>query len=587
MSKLKKIETILQYVAVITVPVLCFWLLESFMYNPAEFMTREAWILNIIFYYAVFAVLYAITGNISIGLMIETVLSVVIGIANYFVTEFRSSPIVPWDILSLKTAFSVSDNYSFNITGDMIWKIAGAGVIIIFLALVYRKSPGSIKVRAAKRISAAVAGVALVISLTFAVQQEAVMEWADLDNTLFTPKVMHREDGLAVMFMMDMKYMNVSKPSGYSGEQAEKWLSEYEDKDAENVKEDELPNIIVIMDECFSDPLVLAQFTTEEDYMPFVHKLRNGYENTVSGNLHVSVVGGNTANTEFEFLTGNTMAFLPSGSVPYQQYIKSEIPSMVSWLKSIGYTTNAVHPFYASGWNRDKVYGYMGFDNTYFKDSFGSDAEIIRKYISDRSAFEKVYDIQKSCDGPSFTFLVTMQNHGGFGQSYAGFNPDVIINGTTSRFPKNYLSLMKITDKALEDFIGELSETDEKTVVVFFGDHQPNDIIVNPLLELNKKSCDTLGQNEIYKRYEVPYIMWANFDIDEETNLDISPNYLGALMLNKCKIPASEYQGFLLELREKVPVISTQYTVGTDGEELDKKLLDKYKKLQYYELFDR
>ena len=58
-------------------------------------------------------------------------------------------------------------------------------------------------------------------------------------------------------------------------------------------------------------------------------------------------------------------------------------------------------------------------------------------------------------------------------------------------------------------------------------------------------------------------------------------------MLNKCKIPASEYQGFLLELREKVPVISTQYTVGTDGEEPDKKLLDKYKKLQYYELFDR
>ena len=146
---------------------------------------------------------------------------------------------------------------------------------------------------------------------------------------------------------------------------------------------------------------------------------------------------------------------------------------------------------------------------------------------------------------------------------------------------------MKITDKALENFISELSESDEKTVVVFFGDHQPNDIIVNPLLELNKKNCDTLGQNEIYKRYEVPYIMWANFDIDEETNLDISPNYLGALMLNKCKIPASEYQNFLLELREKVPVISTQYTVGTDGEEPDKKLLDKYKKLQYYELFDR
>ena len=105
MSKLKKIETILQYVAVITVPVLCFWLLESFMYNPAEFMTREAWILNIIFYYAVFAVLYAITGNISVGLMIETVLSVVIGIANYFVTEFRSSPHSTVGYIIVKNSF--------------------------------------------------------------------------------------------------------------------------------------------------------------------------------------------------------------------------------------------------------------------------------------------------------------------------------------------------------------------------------------------------------------------------------------------------------------------------------------------------
>ena len=75
------------------------------------------------------------------------------------------------------------------------------------------------------------------------------------------------------------------------------------------------PNIIVIMNEAFSDPSVLGDFTTNEDYMPFVHSLLDGADNTISGHLNVSVKGGNTANTEFEYLTGASMAFLPYGSI--------------------------------------------------------------------------------------------------------------------------------------------------------------------------------------------------------------------------------------------------------------------------------
>ena len=82
------------------------------------------------------------------------------------------------------------------------------------------------------------------------------------------------------------------------------------------------------MNEAFSDPSVLGDFTTNEDYMPFVHSLLDGADNTISGHLNVSVKGGNTANTEFEYLTGASMAFLPYGSIPYQQYVKKETPSM-------------------------------------------------------------------------------------------------------------------------------------------------------------------------------------------------------------------------------------------------------------------
>ena len=104
--------------------------------------------------------------------------------------------------------------------------------------------------------------------------------------------------------------------------------------------------------------------------MLFVHSLMEGKENTVSGSAQVSVCGGNTANSEFEFLTGNTMAFLPNGSIPYQQYIKEEKPSMASYLKELGYETYGQHPYNASGWCRDTVYPMLGFSELSFNTDY-------------------------------------------------------------------------------------------------------------------------------------------------------------------------------------------------------------------------
>lgn len=99
------------------------------------------------------------------------------------------------------------------------------------------------------------------------------------------------------------------------------------------------------MNEAFSDLSVLGEFTTNKEYLPFIQSLT---DNTVKGNVYVSVKGGNTPNSEFEFLTGTSMAYLPAGSIPYQQYINSDTPSMVSQLEELGYSTTAMHPYPAS-----------------------------------------------------------------------------------------------------------------------------------------------------------------------------------------------------------------------------------------------
>ncbi|MFQ8879024.1 MAG: sulfatase-like hydrolase/transferase [Roseburia hominis] len=47
--------------------------------------------------------------------------------------------------------------------------------------------------------------------------------------------------------------------------------------------------------------------------------------------------------------------------------MNGERPSLASYLQSLGYETVATHPYYATGWNRDKVYPWLGFEQSILK----------------------------------------------------------------------------------------------------------------------------------------------------------------------------------------------------------------------------
>ena len=147
------------------------------------------------------------------------------------------------------------------------------------------------------------------------------------------------------------------------------------------------------MNESFSDLGIVGNFETNEDYMPFVHSMQKGQKNTITGNLLVSTFGGGTANTEFEFLTGDTMAFLPFGCSPYQMYVKSEMPSLVGALEAQNYQTVAMHPYLSTSWNRPQVYQSFGFDEQCYEDSFPSDVERVRGRVSDSASYKKIIEL--------------------------------------------------------------------------------------------------------------------------------------------------------------------------------------------------
>lgn len=579
----QRLQSVLQAVAFSVVPIALFYLMEFYEHVPWKEVRSQAQLFNMLLFELIAWGLFFVIGRASIALQIVAVCSMLFGLVNHYVMKFRSTPFVPWDIYSVKTAMSVADEYDFSPEDQVI--IVTILFLLIIIALFFWKFRLEMQFR--YRVIAVLAVFICLIQFVRCLQNEEFQSRNYLYPFLFTPGYMTKVNGMAVTFAMDLAYVKVDRPSGYRKEEAQMLLEAYQTKEEEttavNQKDRNYPNIIVIMDEAFSDLSVLGNLPVNEDYMPFVHQLQKGAENTITGNLHVSVCGGNTANSEFEFLTGHTMAFLPTGSIPYQQYIKKETPSLASYLKELGYATYAQHPYYASGWEREKVYPYLGFEETSFLDDYES-PQYLRKYVSDESSFSHVIDTyqKKEAGKPAFIFNVTMQNHGGYSEEYSNFTSDIMVFGSENVTLNQYLSLIKRTDQEFEKLISYFAKEEEKTVVIFFGDHQPNDAIAAPVLSLNGKSTKNLSKEEQELRYQVPYVVWANFDIDEKRNYDVSLNYLAADVLQWSGVPTSDYQNFLLELQAKIPVISAVKNDNPKDKEVQ-----NYQKLQYYCLFDQ
>ena len=586
-------ESRLSLIMLFIAPAVTFYLLEWYTHNPFETMKATPQVLNLIMFELLALLLFAVFGKLHVALMTETLFFGIYGLANYFVLNFRSVPIQPWDLLSIGTAASVAGNYDYTLDRQALLVVLGFILLLIleyFCRFTLKKGTWKLRLPMAATLVVMLGAFGLMFH-----SDEIVEQKLRLYNKLFTPTTISYKNGTALAFVMELRYMSVDKPAGYDADAATQELAALEE---ESMSEpamvaasdgEELPNIIVIMDEAFSDPAILGDFTVNQDYMPFVHSLLEGAENTVSGWLNVSVLGGNTANTEFEYLTGNTMAFLPQGSIPYQQYINESAPSLASHLASLGYQTVAMHPYNASGWDRDTVYPAMGFSEMYFLPDFENPHKV-RNYVSDQSDFEKIIEIyENKGDSPLFLFNVTMQNHSSYTESFDNFDPQIEVEGGSQTL-NNYLSLLSLSDEALSELIAYFEGQEEDTVIVFFGDHQTTNSVIEPILKQNGKSSSTLTEEEQADRYKVPFFIWANFDIEEETGVETSANYLGAKTLEAAGVPMDGYFTYLSGLSETVPVISANHVTLTDGTftnaDDQAELLSDYKGYQYYRLFD-
>lgn len=582
----KVIDSLKMWLPWIIFPCANFYLMETFHHNPFVNMNTRVQFLNILLFVCSAVFLWMLTGSRKMALKIQSITSLGIGVFEYYVLAFRGTPIVPWDFFALKTAASVSADYDYSLEWQAILTILG--FIVLILVEDRMKEARLSRKHWLTRLSGGVLAFSIIFGQYQMLKSPQFIANMWIYDKLFTPYAMIKRDGIALAFLLELQYMEVEKPDGYM---ADKVGDAYEALSGEVIAvetDEKLPNVIVMMNEAFSDPAVLGNFTTNQDYMPYLHSLQEGHDNTITGTMNVSVVAGNTANTEFEFLTGSTMAFLPDGSVPYQQYIDGTTDSIASHLGDLGYNTIAMHPYNASGWERNEVYPYLGFDVFYSLKNF-SNIKKVRDYVSDDSCVDRVIKEFEKSEDPCFIFNVTMQNHSAYTSEYANFTPDITVDGVDSFALSTYLSLMKLSDAALERLITYLSQVEEETILVFFGDHQPADSVVEDIWRVNGVDPDNLTEEQECLRYQVPFVVWANYDIEEKSDVMTSANFLGAQVFDWCKIPMSGYQEYLLELSKEFSAITGRTAVNKIGKFVDfnevEDELNIYNMLQYYRLF--
>lgn len=546
-------------------PWVAFWMVEILNQNDV-FSDLQAWqvLMNLVWYYILFLVCRLVLGRRRRAAALAICLSFLIGLVNHYVLRFRGRILFPADVASWKTAANVADAFDFSID---VYMEQAAVLLVAYLFLVWMCQPQPKRDRLPLPVG--------IVAWVFCIGYSFAFFFTGMLPALgiYTQQWVTQANGFLLNFTVALRYSSVDKPDDYSHDLVLKLMDEYPSVEGDPDRTEPI-NIIVVMNESFSDLTIFDKLEVSQDPTPFLHSLS---ENTIKGWMYSPVTGGGTASVEFEYLTGFATIFQPPHTVAYQLYTKEGMPSLASLLGVNGYESTAFHPYKSSGWNRPIVYNNMRFDHQLYQEDVDN-AYLIRNYISDQSDYETIFQITDAEQGdPQFIFNVTMQNHSSYAQGWNNLEKTVTVSDELRQADyssEQYLSLVLESDQALEQLVAHYEQSSEPTMIVFFGDHQPP--LKNAFYEvLYGKPLSERTTEEVMQQYQVPFFIWTNYDIEEQEGVVISPNYLGVLTAQMAGMPLTGFMNFLSQLYEEMPAITPVGIVTADGEYLEREKLNE------------
>ncbi|MFC5447917.1 LTA synthase family protein [Paenibacillus aestuarii] len=523
--------------------------------------------------------LMAAIGRTRIAYWVISAIFIIFALISGVKLKILGVPLTPWDLM---VAGEGTDMVKY------VTNILNARTLVALLlfigasyVLFYRTTWIAKRFAKKERIIMAAAGV-IMLAAVYTDKPLPVQRWAHIQAETWNQADNTQSNGFALATFLNTKAMFGGGHPGYDDKAIETIVSQTPKPEKAGASLGDIkPNVIVILSEAFWDPTLIQSVQFSRDPIPFFHKLQR--EGT-GGWMLSPQYGGGTANVEFEVLTGNSMRFLPQGSVAYNQYINGEVDSLASIYARQGYTSTAISPFYNWYFNSKKVYEDFGFSKyipiEYFKPNYEG------PYIADSEVAANIIKSTSQSNGPDFVFANTMENHFHF---YPGKFPKNTIDVTGNVAPSSIGMLetlaqgISAADNMLKELVEHYQQSGEPTIIAFWGDHLPA-LGDDYATYIDTKYISGKDDPDFLKKmYSVPLVVWNNFDTSHKDSLNISPSFLGPYLIDLSRQHGSYYTDYLQQLSKKVPVIPPQDHFAEMHVKADD--LKDYETLQYDILF--
>ena len=426
----------------------------------------------------------------------------VLGVVQYIVIKDRTQPFCSVDILMLKDAFSLITIYY---TWPQIILMFGSGfaviclVIMLFARMKRRRRynfPASL---------AAFVGFVLLTAMLAALGIRAGRFPQHFENLVDA----YNDYGFATCFTFTFGQRGISRPEEYSPETVAEILTDIpgEGENGELVypvfdEDDDLarPNIVFVQLESFFDVNTIIGSEYSADPTPWFNRLCSRFP---SGLLYVPTIGGGTANTEFEIITGLNLDFFGAGEYPYNTILQQvTCESMCYNLKDYGYAATAMHNNSGSFYSRNIVYPRLGFDRFASLEYMQDVKYTPVGWARDAVLTDEILTALRTTDARDMVYCIAVETHGKYAETYEPQEGDVEVLSLPEQIPlapfQNFVNALPGTDTFLKNLTLALLKFDEPTIMVAYGDHLP-------ALELDN---DMLSTGSIYASR---YVIWNNF----------------------------------------------------------------------------
>lgn len=558
---------------------ICFFFAQLICGAYFNNITFFKFFLNLIVAYSIIMIIAGASRSLKAGVISMLVFSIILAAIDHLVVQARSYEIRFTDLFSMTTAVKVAGDYSFSFGAR---SAAGLFAVLPILALIiFNKFPRFTTKKA--RIAGALSG-ALTLTISVVLVLVPVLSGFIGYQIKFWKYQNSSFNGFYLGLIKSVSSNTIKMPEGYSSDTLRTELDRELGGSPEEFipgQSDKRPNVIVIMNETFSDLDLVSRMRgygieTNKDPLEFYHSISGAEPNVIKGNAYASVFGGNTANSEFEFLTGNTMAFIDQMVVPYNNMVNDENAlSLVEIFNQYGYETIGMHPENRTNWGRNRIYDFFGFkeqyflryDNTFVDQDKLTDEDMYRGHVSDETVYKKIIKLfeNKEKDSSLFTFAVTMQNHGGY---YSNpFDYEIMSQMNSDTMLDEYLTTVSHSDAALKTLIEYFKDQKEETIILFFGDHQPslNDGFYEKYMGLTTES----QTGEMMSKYLIPYMIWSNRPLSGGGMAEQQPtsiNFLANRLLDALSMEKTPFFKLLDKVSEKVKAINAFGWWDEDGE---------------------